>query len=162
MFLDVPRRVRCAGYSTAEHNVKSRTDLTNTGESRVLTGGYGSSKCWELPIYSTECPLSIPNSWLCSFSLFESLPYCRTLHIVFIAVFSNYQPILPSEKKPSTFIYTYLYIFPQVFPHRHSSASTKMPAQDIKSVIANKPVSFTVKTGGGKWRCTLHSDRHSL
>ncbi|KAI4603297.1 hypothetical protein KJ359_006090 [Pestalotiopsis sp. 9143b] len=35
-----------------------------------------------------------------------------------------------------------------------------MPNQDIKSVIDTKPVTFTLKTGGGKWKCTLHGDRH--
>ncbi|ORY62932.1 uncharacterized protein BCR38DRAFT_485716 [Pseudomassariella vexata] len=37
-----------------------------------------------------------------------------------------------------------------------------MPSQDIKSVLSNKPVSFTLKTGNGKWKCTLHSDRSAL
>ncbi|ETS82393.1 hypothetical protein PFICI_04269 [Pestalotiopsis fici W106-1] len=36
-----------------------------------------------------------------------------------------------------------------------------MPSQDIKSVLDTKPVQFTLKTGGGKWKCTLHSDRHA-
>ncbi|KAK6065567.1 hypothetical protein SCUP234_01542 [Seiridium cupressi] len=37
-----------------------------------------------------------------------------------------------------------------------------MPGQDIKSVLDTKPVTFTLKTGGGKWQCTLHGDRHSF
>jgi hypothetical protein len=37
--------------------------------------------------------------------------------------------------------------------------SPKMPNQDIKEVIQGKPVSFTIKTGGGKWKCQMFSDR---
>ncbi|KAI1855871.1 hypothetical protein JX265_012134 [Neoarthrinium moseri] len=36
-----------------------------------------------------------------------------------------------------------------------------MPSSDIKSVLDTKPVTFTLKTGGGKWKCTLHGDRHA-
>lgn len=34
-----------------------------------------------------------------------------------------------------------------------------MPASNIKNVLESKPLTFTLKTGGGKWKCTLHSDR---
>ncbi|KAH8681155.1 hypothetical protein BX600DRAFT_504886 [Xylariales sp. PMI_506] len=36
-----------------------------------------------------------------------------------------------------------------------------MPGSDIKTVLGTKPVTFTLKTGSGKWKCTLHSDRPS-
>ncbi|KAH6659787.1 hypothetical protein BKA67DRAFT_653003 [Truncatella angustata] len=36
-----------------------------------------------------------------------------------------------------------------------------MPSQDIKSVLQTKPVTFTLRTGGGKWKCTIHGDRPS-
>ncbi|KAK6853167.1 hypothetical protein PG990_009722 [Apiospora arundinis] len=37
-----------------------------------------------------------------------------------------------------------------------------MPSHDIKSVLETKPLSFTLKTSGGKWKCTLHSNRQAL
>ncbi|KAK8105418.1 uncharacterized protein PG998_004110 [Apiospora kogelbergensis] len=37
-----------------------------------------------------------------------------------------------------------------------------MPSHDIKSVLETKPLSFTLKTTGGKWKCTLHSNRQAL
>ncbi|KAK8080485.1 hypothetical protein PG997_008303 [Apiospora hydei] len=37
-----------------------------------------------------------------------------------------------------------------------------MPNHDIKSVIDTKPLSFTLNTKGGKWKCTLHSNRQAL
>ncbi|KAI1470218.1 uncharacterized protein F4812DRAFT_416690 [Daldinia caldariorum] len=36
-----------------------------------------------------------------------------------------------------------------------------MPAVDIKQIVESKPLSFTIKTGNGKWKCQLHSDRAS-
>ncbi|KAK7757888.1 hypothetical protein SLS62_000266 [Diatrype stigma] len=30
---------------------------------------------------------------------------------------------------------------------------------DIKEVINGKSVQFTIKTGNGKWKCQVHSDR---
>ncbi|KAK7958382.1 hypothetical protein PG996_010181 [Apiospora saccharicola] len=37
-----------------------------------------------------------------------------------------------------------------------------MPNHDIKSVLNTKPLSFTLNTKGGKWKCTLHSNRQAL
>ncbi|KAI1807617.1 hypothetical protein F4811DRAFT_549694 [Daldinia bambusicola] len=36
-----------------------------------------------------------------------------------------------------------------------------MPSVDIKQIVESKPLSFTIKTGNGKWKCQLHSDRAS-
>ncbi|KAI8960695.1 hypothetical protein F5Y11DRAFT_254163 [Daldinia sp. FL1419] len=36
-----------------------------------------------------------------------------------------------------------------------------MPSVDIKQIVDTKPLSFTIKTGNGKWKCQLHSDRAS-
>ncbi|KAI1243770.1 hypothetical protein MGN70_013636 [Eutypa lata] len=36
-----------------------------------------------------------------------------------------------------------------------------MPSSDIKGVINGKSVQFTIKTGNGKWKCQVHSDRAS-
>ncbi|RYP71455.1 hypothetical protein DL771_004822 [Monosporascus sp. 5C6A] len=36
-----------------------------------------------------------------------------------------------------------------------------MPGTDIKAVINGKPVQFIIKTGNGKWKCQVHSDRAS-
>ncbi|OTB05477.1 hypothetical protein M426DRAFT_10519 [Hypoxylon sp. CI-4A] len=36
-----------------------------------------------------------------------------------------------------------------------------MPSVDIKQIVNSKPLSFTIKTGNGKWQCQLHSDRAS-
>lgn len=45
----------------------------------------------------------------------------------------------------------------------HTLASTvNMPSQDIKAAIDAKPVVFTLKTSGGKWKCTLHGNRQTL
>ncbi|KAK8090743.1 hypothetical protein PG994_000248 [Apiospora phragmitis] len=37
-----------------------------------------------------------------------------------------------------------------------------MPNHNIKSVLDTKPLSFTLNTKGGKWKCTLHSNRQAL
>ncbi|KAI1334818.1 hypothetical protein F5Y15DRAFT_264442 [Xylariaceae sp. FL0016] len=34
-----------------------------------------------------------------------------------------------------------------------------MPSQNISEIITNKPVSFNIKTPGGKWQCQIHSNR---
>ncbi|KAI1383148.1 uncharacterized protein F4822DRAFT_94020 [Hypoxylon trugodes] len=34
-----------------------------------------------------------------------------------------------------------------------------MPSVDIKQVVDTKPLSFTIKTGNGHWKCQIHSDR---
>ncbi|RYP62206.1 hypothetical protein DL769_007395 [Monosporascus sp. CRB-8-3] len=36
-----------------------------------------------------------------------------------------------------------------------------MPGTDIKTVINGKPLQFIIKTGNGKWKCQVHSDRAS-
>ncbi|KAI0379789.1 hypothetical protein F5Y04DRAFT_282584 [Hypomontagnella monticulosa] len=36
-----------------------------------------------------------------------------------------------------------------------------MPAVDIKQIVDNKPLAFTIKTGNGRWKCQIHSDRAS-
>ncbi|KAI1770845.1 hypothetical protein F4818DRAFT_223371 [Hypoxylon cercidicola] len=36
-----------------------------------------------------------------------------------------------------------------------------MPSVDIKEIVNNKPLTFTVKTAGGHWKCQLHTDRAS-
>ncbi|KAI6087801.1 hypothetical protein F4821DRAFT_99770 [Hypoxylon rubiginosum] len=36
-----------------------------------------------------------------------------------------------------------------------------MPSVDIKQIVDTKPLTFTVKTAGGHWKCQLHSDRAS-
>ncbi|KAI0021227.1 hypothetical protein F4780DRAFT_778744 [Xylariomycetidae sp. FL0641] len=34
-----------------------------------------------------------------------------------------------------------------------------MPNQKVDQLIAGKPVQFTLKTGGGNWKCQIHSNR---
>ncbi|KAI1495880.1 hypothetical protein F5X99DRAFT_101011 [Biscogniauxia marginata] len=36
-----------------------------------------------------------------------------------------------------------------------------MPSQNqnLKEVLASKPVGFTIQTGSGKWKCQIHSNR---
>ncbi len=34
-----------------------------------------------------------------------------------------------------------------------------MPNADIKTLIDGKSVQFTIKTGNGKWKCQVHTDR---
>ncbi|KAI5865073.1 hypothetical protein GGS23DRAFT_407464 [Durotheca rogersii] len=34
-----------------------------------------------------------------------------------------------------------------------------MPSVDLKQIIETKPLGFTIKTGNGRWRCQIHSDR---
>ncbi|OTA57752.1 hypothetical protein K449DRAFT_437219 [Hypoxylon sp. EC38] len=34
-----------------------------------------------------------------------------------------------------------------------------MPSVDIKQIVDTKPLAFTIKTGGGRWKCQIHSDR---
>ncbi|KAJ8111553.1 hypothetical protein ONZ43_g5594 [Nemania bipapillata] len=34
-----------------------------------------------------------------------------------------------------------------------------MPASNIEEVLANKPVTFNIKTSGGSWKCQIHSNR---
>ncbi|KAI1105149.1 hypothetical protein F4804DRAFT_148142 [Jackrogersella minutella] len=37
-----------------------------------------------------------------------------------------------------------------------------MPSSvDIKQVIDTKPLAFTIKTGSGRWKCQIHSNRAS-
>ncbi|KAI1657543.1 hypothetical protein F4813DRAFT_80217 [Daldinia decipiens] len=36
-----------------------------------------------------------------------------------------------------------------------------MPSVDIKQIVDTKPLSFTIKTGSGRWQCQIHSDRAS-
>ncbi|KAI2617015.1 hypothetical protein GGS26DRAFT_415478 [Hypomontagnella submonticulosa] len=36
-----------------------------------------------------------------------------------------------------------------------------MPAVDIKQIVDTKPLAFTIKTGNGRWKCQIHSDRAS-
>ncbi|XXG99003.1 Exocyst complex component S5 [Hypoxylon texense] len=36
-----------------------------------------------------------------------------------------------------------------------------MPSVDIKQIVDTKPLTFTLKTAGGHWKCQLHSDRAS-
>ncbi|KAI0599401.1 hypothetical protein F4775DRAFT_124794 [Biscogniauxia sp. FL1348] len=34
-----------------------------------------------------------------------------------------------------------------------------MPSQNLHEVLAAKPVNFTIKTGNGKWKCQIHTNR---
>ncbi|KAI1410821.1 hypothetical protein F5Y13DRAFT_69478 [Hypoxylon sp. FL1857] len=34
-----------------------------------------------------------------------------------------------------------------------------MPSVDIKQIVDTKPLAFTIKTGNGRWKCQIHSDR---
>ncbi|KAI1490814.1 hypothetical protein F5X96DRAFT_518268 [Biscogniauxia mediterranea] len=34
-----------------------------------------------------------------------------------------------------------------------------MPSQNLQEVLAAKPVNFTIKTGNGKWKCQIHTNR---
>ncbi|KAI1434458.1 hypothetical protein GGR50DRAFT_695106 [Xylaria sp. CBS 124048] len=34
-----------------------------------------------------------------------------------------------------------------------------MPATNIEEVLAAKPLTFSIKTGGGNWKCQIHSNR---
>ncbi|KAI1759282.1 hypothetical protein GGR53DRAFT_152689 [Hypoxylon sp. FL1150] len=36
-----------------------------------------------------------------------------------------------------------------------------MPSVDIRQIVDSRPLTFTVKTAGGQWKCQLHSDRAS-
>ncbi|KAI1373684.1 hypothetical protein F4677DRAFT_214973 [Hypoxylon crocopeplum] len=36
-----------------------------------------------------------------------------------------------------------------------------MPVVNIKEIVDTKPLSFTIKTGNGRWQCQVHSDRAS-
>ncbi|KAI0838922.1 hypothetical protein F5Y06DRAFT_296075 [Hypoxylon sp. FL0890] len=34
-----------------------------------------------------------------------------------------------------------------------------MPSINIKEIVDTKPLAFTIKTGNGRWKCQIHSDR---
>ncbi|KAI0520894.1 hypothetical protein F5B22DRAFT_55578 [Xylaria bambusicola] len=34
-----------------------------------------------------------------------------------------------------------------------------MPSSNINDVLATKPLTFSIKTGGGSWKCQIHSNR---
>ncbi|KAI1360807.1 hypothetical protein F5Y08DRAFT_343292 [Xylaria arbuscula] len=36
-----------------------------------------------------------------------------------------------------------------------------MPSANINEVLASKPLTFSIKTSGGSWKCQLHSNRAS-
>ncbi|KAI1394716.1 hypothetical protein F4819DRAFT_493182 [Hypoxylon fuscum] len=37
-----------------------------------------------------------------------------------------------------------------------------MPSLDIKQIVDTKPLTFTLKTGGGRWKCQIHPNRASF
>ncbi|KAI0813977.1 hypothetical protein GGR55DRAFT_489918 [Xylaria sp. FL0064] len=34
-----------------------------------------------------------------------------------------------------------------------------MPSANLEEVLANKPLTFNIKTSGGQWKCQIHSNR---